>query len=105
MHVQQFYNKNQFIITGDYGARVFQSYDSAIACIDAAGRLTVAPEWDYSATTRKHFYLFLNDYKNDIAADQYAPIFAHSDNINTAKNKRAFFQKMIDKKIVKIKKL
>lgn len=60
--VSQFYNKNQFIITTNEGT-YFQSYDSVIAYKDRkTGIIKVTPYWDYSNTTRKHFYLFLEDY-------------------------------------------
>ena len=52
---------NQFVIKHN-GQTYFQSYDSVIAKYDENGRLTVTPLWDYSATTRKHFYIFINDY-------------------------------------------
>ena len=53
---------NQFVITT--GDKVFfQSYDSMVAMWDKKARkLYVTSYWDYSATTRKHFYIFLNDY-------------------------------------------
>lgn len=51
---------NQFVITHN-GATYFQSYNSVVAKYEK-GRLTVTPLWDYSATTRKHFYIFVNDY-------------------------------------------
>lgn len=52
--------RNQFVITsGD--ATFFQSYDSVVAMI-RRGKLYVTPLWDYSNTTRKHFYIFVNDY-------------------------------------------
>lgn len=63
MRVEQFYNKNQFVLFGN-GETVFQSYDSTIARIDKNG-LTFGSDWDYSKTTLKHLYLFLNDYCND----------------------------------------
>ena len=53
---------NQFVIK--HGDKVyFQSYESVVALWDKGeGRLTVTPRWDFSVTTRKHFYIFLNDY-------------------------------------------
>lgn len=51
---------NQFVITTKDGI-YFQSYDSMIARYKD-GRLTITPRWDYSNTTRKHFYIFLRDY-------------------------------------------
>lgn len=60
MKVNQFYNKNQFIITSKESV-VFQSYNSIIA-IKENDKLTLGRHWDYSNTTRKHLYLFLQDY-------------------------------------------
>lgn len=58
---------NQFVITTDKGI-YFQSYNSVVAFWDGLNRrLKVTPLWDYSATTRKHFYIFLNDYTNIFA--------------------------------------
>ena len=60
MKVEQFYNKNQFLII-DKGVKYFQSYNSMIAKIEN-GTLTLGIDWDYSQTTLKHLYLFINDY-------------------------------------------
>lgn len=60
MKVNQFYNKNQFVIT-EGSKRVFQSYDSTIA-INDNGKITLGRHWDYSKTTSKHLYLFINEY-------------------------------------------
>ena len=60
MKVEQFYNKNQFIIR-DGGKTVFQSYDSTIAIYEN-GVLTLGHDWDYSKTTSKHLYLFIDEY-------------------------------------------
>jgi hypothetical protein len=62
--VNQFYNKNQFVIDWD-GKTIFQSYDSTIAIIDYASKtITFWIDYDYSKTTSKHLKLFLNDYLN-----------------------------------------
>ena len=53
-------SRNQFVIKHN-GAVYFQSYDSVIAKYED-GRLTITPYWDYSNTTRKHFYIFLANY-------------------------------------------
>ncbi len=59
--VKQFHNKNQFVISYEKYV-VFQSYDSLIARYDySTGEVEVYEDWDYSNTTRKHFYLFLSD--------------------------------------------
>lgn len=86
---KQFYNKNQFIIRTDEGV-VFQSYDSVIA-IYKNGVLTLGCDWDYSNTTRKHLYLFIDEYVS-ISELYY---------LSNEKNKRLFIQKLIDKKIIK----
>lgn len=73
--VQQLINNNgnpaanQFVIKA--GEKVFfQSYDSVIALWDKKRRkLFITHLWDYSVTTRKHFYIFLNDY-TDIRGDR-----------------------------------
>ena len=56
------YNRavNQFVITTERGI-YFQSCDSMI-CKYHNGRVYLTPKWDYSATTRKHLYIFLHDY-------------------------------------------
>lgn len=96
--VEQFYNKNQFLIKGGNGV-TFQSYSSTIANISQKGKLTLFSDWDYSHTTLKHLYLFLKDYKNNIENFTYSQIF--SKNFEYSKNKRQFIQNLIDKKIIK----
>lgn len=60
MYVEQFHNKNQFVIKSKESV-AFQSYQSVVATIDN-GVLTLGYNWNYSNTTRKHLYLFLNEY-------------------------------------------
>ena len=60
MYVEQLENKNQFVIKSKEGV-AFQSYNSVVAIIEK-GVLTLGRDWDYSNTTRKHLYLFLNEY-------------------------------------------
>ena len=101
MQIRQFYNKNQFLFYDDRKI-VFQSYDSIIAEIDKkTGELFFGSDWDYSNTTRKHLYMFLNDYKYEIGADLYAAIFHGG--FDDSKSKRQFLQNLIDQKIIKIK--
>lgn len=56
---------NQFILEGDNKV-VFQSYQSIICVIDydkqGADRITLGHDWDYSKTTSKYLYQFLNDF-------------------------------------------
>lgn len=96
--VEQFYNKNQFLIKGDNGV-TFQSYSSTIANINKNGKLTLFSDWDYSHTTLKHLYLFLNDYKNDLENYIYSRIFLKG--FEYSRNKKQFIQNLIDKKIIK----
>lgn len=97
--VEQFYNKNQFIIKGG-GGITFQSYDSTIANINNKGKLKLGKNWDYSKTTLKHLYLFLSDYKNLIENYTYSQIFLKR--FEYSKNKKAFLQNLINKKIIKV---
>lgn len=53
---------NQFIIKTEK-ATYFQSYNSLIAKIDnTSGTITLSSRWDYSKTTRKYLYQFLDSY-------------------------------------------
>lgn len=66
MKVEQFENKNQFIIIND-GKTYFQSYNSLIAVKyydydKGKNILRFGRDWDYSKTTLKHLYLFLQYY-------------------------------------------
>ena len=92
MKVKQFYNKNQFVIFGGDAMVTFQSYNSIIANIDNRGTLNLGNDWDYSKTTLKHLYLFLNDYKY-MTQDYTKKII---DNILNAKNKKQYIQNLID---------
>ena len=53
---------NQFVIThGDYV--YFQSYETMIGRYNkVTGEMLITHDWDCSATTRKHFYIWLADY-------------------------------------------
>ena len=103
MQIRQFYNKNQFIMNDDKKI-IFQSYDSIIDVIDKkSGKIVFGNDWNYSNTTRKHLYLFLNDYKNEIGYFQYSKIFFGG--FDDSKNKRQFLKNLIDQKIIKIKEL
>lgn len=95
--VEQFYNKNQFVIFGG-GQTIFQSYNSTCAIIEDYG-LTLGKDWDYSNTTMKHLYLFLNEYMycfNSELREKLQEALSYRN-----KNKRASIQKLIDQKIIK----
>ena len=51
--------RNQYVITGDY-YKAFQSYDSLIAVYEM-DILTLGKHWDYSVTTMKYLYQFLQE--------------------------------------------
>lgn len=51
---------NQLVITSG-NRTIFQSYDSVVAMVKD-GVLYVTDKWDFSNTTRKHFYIFVRDY-------------------------------------------
>lgn len=93
MKVKQFYNKNQFIIEGE-NKTVFQSYYSIIAEIDENGNLKLGRDWDYSNTTLKHLYLFLNDYFCELN-ENIKELLRY---LNRETNKRKYIQKLIDTK-------
>ena len=85
MYVEQFYNKNQFVIKSKESV-VFQSYQSVIATIEK-GVLTLGKHWDYSNTTRKHLYLFLNEYYYNVWSK-----------VKNAPSIKQAIQKLIDEK-------
>lgn len=91
--VEQFYNKNQFLIKGQNGI-TFQSYKSTIANIDENGNLTLFTDWDYSHTTLKHLYLFIQDYFCKLNYNTRNLLL----DLEYSKNKRDFLQKLIDNK-------
>lgn len=95
MKVENFYNKNQYLIRNGKEI-IFQSYNSEIAKIDEKGNLTLGIDWDYSKTTSKHLYLFLEDYFSCLKKEIQENIY----NFWNSKTKKQFIQKMIDKKIV-----
>jgi hypothetical protein len=75
MKVEQFYNRNQFHIWDTTKAVDYlQSYNSLVVKIeyktaDTIGQttqriITLGRDWDYSTTTSKHVYLFLEEYGN-----------------------------------------
>ena len=87
MKVEQFYNKNQFRLYGE-GKDILQSYNSTVVVIDrGTGEITLGEDWDYSTTTSKHVYLFLEDYANI--------------NFYGVTNKRNYVRKLIENGAIK----
>lgn len=62
MKVEQFESKNQFVLENDKQL-IYQSYYSIIAVYDKEkDRLTLGRDWDYSTTTSKYLYKFIDTY-------------------------------------------
>ena len=63
MKVEQFKTKNQFIMRDFKGNVFFQSYNTVIAHYNfKTEKLIVSEAWNYSVTTTKYFYMFLEEY-------------------------------------------
>lgn len=93
MKIKQLENKNQFVILGNNGEIEFQSYSSRIAKIDKNGTLELSSRWDYSKTTSKHLYIFLEKYLYNLdflIQNDIKNILLYS------KNKKRDIQKLID---------
>lgn len=65
MKVEQFEHANQFRIYGE-GKNILQSYNSKVVEITEYQGcyqcITLGRDWDYSTTTSKHVYDFLDEY-------------------------------------------
>jgi len=65
MKVEQFYAKNQFHLYGN-GKHELQSYNSLVVRITGNSyanlTITLGRDWDYSTTTSKYVYMFLEEY-------------------------------------------
>lgn len=101
MRVEQFYNKNQYLILGGDAIVTLQSYNSIVASIDKKGNLNLGKDWDYSSTTLRHLYLFLQD--NIYLMDEYSKKL--TEDILKSDNKKQYIQNLIDKEKIYIKNL
>lgn len=84
MKVEQFINKNQFHMYGindGVWCDILQSYNSVVVKIEKQSKITLGIDWDYSTTTSKHVYAFLEEYGNV--------------NFYGITNKRAYINKLI----------
>ena len=89
MKVEQFYNRNQFHLYSEKDLiDILQSYNSTVVKIetnlinhDCKTTITLGIDWDYSTTTSKYVYMFLEEYGNI--------------NFNNIGNKRAYINKLI----------
>ena len=86
MKVENFYNLNQFRLYGK-GENNLQSYNSLVVITkwDEQGRdiIILGRDWDYSRTTSKHVYMFLEEYTKI--------------NFYGVANKRQYINKLIDR--------
>lgn len=96
MKVRQLENKNQFVLEDNEKA-IFQSYDSVIAEYDKINDiLTLGIDWDYSNTTRKHLYIFLEE-----IIPRFSQLHEDITSALLTKNKRKSIQILIDNNIIK----
>jgi hypothetical protein len=90
MKVEQFYAINQFHLYG-MGMHELQSYNSLVVKITgnsyANQTITLGRDWDYSTTTSKYVYMFLEEY-GDI-------------NFYGINNKRQYVNKLIKENKIK----
>lgn len=91
--------RNQYIIDErDY--ITFQSYNSIIAFVDLKNRkLTIGERWDYSQTTLKYLYKFIDEHiyilgKDEETKKQFNDLFNKS-------NKKEYIKKLIKNKVIK----
>ena len=95
MKVRQLENKNQFVMGNDK-ITIFQSYDSIIAIVDKDNKtLTLGCDWDYSRTTLKHLYIFIEEEVLFYMTTELKEEIRQA--LNSA-NKRQAIQKLIDNK-------
>lgn len=59
---------NQFVIEGN-GKTQLQSYSSIVVSIEENGDIKLGPDWDYSNTTRRAVYKFLDDHDISLHSD------------------------------------
>lgn len=95
MKVEQFLNRNQFHLYGE-GVDILQSYNSKVVEIKN-GKITLGRDWNYSTTTSKHVYAFIDEYAyGDDMDGNHIRIELRNSN-----NKRKYIQKLIDNNIIK----
>lgn len=96
MKIRQLENKNQFVMEDNEKA-IFQSYESVIAEYDKINDiLTLGIDWDYSNTTRKHLYIFLEE-----IIPRFSQLHEDITSALLTKNKRKSIQILIDNNIIK----
>lgn len=95
MKVEQFKVKNQFIVRGG-NEIIFQSYDSTIAVVDN-GSITLGVDWDYSRTTLKYLYAFLDEEARYIVNAELKSII---NSILESNNKKSKIAELIENNII-----
>lgn len=94
MNIKQL-QKNQVIIE-DGKKAIFFSYNTLIATINKNGFLHLTKYYNYSKTTTKYLYQFIDDYTCKMNEQTKTHILY----LKHAKNKKEYLQQLIDKKIV-----
>lgn len=100
MKVEQFEVKNQFVLENDEQL-IFQSYDSIIAVYNKESHeITLGKDWDYSRTTSKYLYEFLDTYfyYNNKLSDKLIDIIRK---LPSTANKRQLINNAIKNGIIK----
>lgn len=98
MKIRQFYHNNQFVATDDYGNIYLQSYDSIVARIANDCTLTLGTDWNYSNTTLRHLYRFIDDYSASINQWSEARLYE----LEMAKNKSDIIYRAIKNGLVEV---
>lgn len=98
MTIQQFYHNNQFVVTDDYGNIYLQSYNSVVARIANDRTLTLGTDWNYSNTTLRHLYRFIDEY--GCGTKQWSVARLHE--LATAKNKVDIIYRAIKNGLVEV---
>ena len=66
LSVENYRVKNQFLIRLE-GKLILQSYSSIVAVVDKDNKIILGRDWDYSTTTSKYVYMFLNTFLDSLA--------------------------------------
>ena len=95
MKVRQLKNKNQFIME-DNNKIIFQSYKSTIAIYNKKQKnIVLGEDWNYSNTTRKHLYIFIDEELDDNEGTHELKETKYTNN-----RKKAIQKLIVDKKII-----
>lgn len=99
MKVEQFEAVNQFILEDDKQL-IFQSYASIIAVYDKENdEMILGCDWDYSTTTSKYLYKFIDTYFYYKSSSKYNEL---SKELYNSNNKRNTIKKAIENGLIKL---